>query len=68
MRLLRLFAAIHKMNSDWQTTVALFTVAAAVAWLVVYAIRKRKSPGCGSEECGAVSPEIKRLQAKLKKK
>ena len=56
------------MNSDWQTTVALFTVAAAVAWLVVYAIRKRKSPGCGSEECGAVSPEIKRLQAKLKKK
>ena len=55
------------MSAQIQTIVALVIVAAAVAWLVVSAIRKRKSPGCGNEDCGAVSPEIKRLQAKLKK-
>lgn len=55
------------MTSGIQTISALAIVAAAVAWLVVSAIRKRKTPGCGNENCGAVSPEVKKLQAKLKK-
>lgn len=55
------------MSSQIQTIIALAVVAAAVAWLVVYAIRRRKSPGCGAEDCGAVSPDTKTLLKKLKK-
>ena len=55
------------MSSSAQTWIALFVVAVAAAWLVFRAIAKRKNPGCG-DECGAVSPEIKRLQRQLEKK
>ncbi|HVU18836.1 MAG TPA: FeoB-associated Cys-rich membrane protein [Candidatus Didemnitutus sp.] len=54
------------MSSTIQTVVALAIVAIAVAWLVWSALRKRKQPGCG-DSCGAVSPEVKRLQAHLKR-
>ena len=55
------------MSSFVQTIVALAIVAVAAAWLVYSAVRKRKQSGCGSEGCGAVSPEIKQLQARLKR-
>ena len=55
------------MSATLQTVVALGLVAIAVVWLVWSAIRKRKSSGCGSEGCAAVSPEIKKLRAKLKR-
>jgi hypothetical protein len=54
------------MPPDLQTIAALVVVALAAAWLIVRAVRKRKNPGCGTD-CGAVSPEIRKLQAKLKR-
>jgi hypothetical protein len=54
------------MSSTLQTVIALAVVAIAAA-LLVRSWLKKKSPGCGSEACGAVSPEIKKLQAKLKR-
>lgn len=53
------------MNSSLQTILALALVAIAAAYLVLRALAKRRNPGCGGD-CGAVSPEIKRLQAQLK--
>ena len=55
------------MSATLQTVVALGLVAVAAVWLVWSASRKRKSSDCGSEGCAAVSPEIKKLRAKLKR-
>lgn len=55
------------MPSSLQTLIALGLVAIAVTFLLRSWLRKKKSPGCGSTgECGAISPEVKKLQAKLK--
>lgn len=54
------------MSSDFQTIAALVVVAVTIAWFVARAIGKRKDPGCGSD-CGAVSPAMRKLQAKLKR-
>jgi hypothetical protein len=54
------------MSSILQTLIALALVALAATLLIRSALRKRKQPGCG-DDCGAVSPEIRELQAKLKK-
>ena len=54
------------MSSNLQTIIALALVALAVAYLAWSYFRKGSSPGCGAN-CGAVSPEIKKLQAKLKR-
>jgi hypothetical protein len=53
------------MSSSLQTLLALAVVTVAVVLLVRSFLKKRKSPGCGAD-CGAVSPEIKKLQAKLR--
>jgi len=55
------------MSPQLQTIAALAIVAAAVAWLLWRSFAKRKNSGCGSEGCAAVSPEVKKLQAKLKR-
>jgi hypothetical protein len=55
------------MSSSWQTIVALAIVALAAAWLVRSAVRKSRTPGCGSEGCGAISPDARTLLRKLKK-
>lgn len=55
------------MSSSLQTIIALAIVALAATLLLRSWFAKRKSPGCGSENCSAVSPEIKKLQAKLRK-
>ena len=54
------------MSSSLQTIIALALVALAAALLLRSWFGKKKSSGCGSESCGAVSTEIKKLQAKLK--
>jgi hypothetical protein len=54
------------MSSSFQTFVALAVVALALAYLLYSWLGKRKQSGCGSEGCNAVSPEVKKLQAKLK--
>ena len=53
------------MSPSLQTVVALAIVALAAALLIRSAFRKRRNPGCG-DNCGAVSPEVKKLQARLK--
>jgi hypothetical protein len=55
------------MNPNLQTILALAVVAVAAALLLRSWLGKKKSPGCGGGGCGAVSPEIKKLQAKLKR-
>ena len=54
------------MSSTLQTIIALAIVAVATALLVRSWLKKRKNPGCG-DSCGAVSPEIKELQSRLKR-
>jgi hypothetical protein len=54
------------MSASLQTILALALVAAAAALLLRATLRRRKNPGCGGA-CGAVSPEIKKLQAKLRR-
>lgn len=55
------------MSSSLQTIIALVIVAVAAALLLRSWFGKKKSSGCGSEGCSEVSPEIKKLQAKLKR-
>ncbi len=54
------------MSPTLQTILTLVIVALAAALLLRSWFGKKKSPGCGGD-CGAVSPEIKQLQAKLKR-
>jgi hypothetical protein len=53
------------MTPEVQSVLALVAVGIAAVWLVRRAFRK-KSGGCGGGDCGAVSPEVKKLQVKLK--
>jgi len=55
------------MSSSIQTIIALAIVASAAALLLRAWFGRKKSSGCGGGECGAVSPEMKKLQAQLKK-
>jgi hypothetical protein len=55
------------MSSSLQTILALVVVALAAAWLLRGWFGKKKSSGCSSESCSAVSPEVKKLQARLKR-
>jgi hypothetical protein len=56
------------MSSSLQTLIALALVALAAAFLLRFWLRKKKTTGCGSTgACGAISPEVKQLQAKLRK-
>ncbi len=54
------------MSAPLQTLIALAIVAVAVTLLIRSVLKKRRQPGCG-DNCGAVSPEVKKLQAKLKR-
>jgi len=54
------------MSAAVQTVIALIIVAVAAGLLVRFWLKGRKNPGCGAD-CGAVSPEIKKLQARLKR-
>ncbi len=54
------------MSSQLQSILALVVVAVAATWLVARALAKRGKGSCG-DDCGAISPEIKKLQAHLKK-
>ena len=55
------------MSAQFQTISALALVALAATLLVRSFLKKRKQAGCGAD-CGAVSPEIKKLQARLHQK
>jgi hypothetical protein len=56
------------MSPDFQTIAALTIVGITVVLLVRSLVRKKKNPGCSSGgACGAVSPEIRKLQRKIRK-
>jgi len=55
------------MTPEVQTLIALSVVALVAVWLVRRAFRKDRSHGCGGGACGAVSPEVRKLQAGLKR-
>jgi hypothetical protein len=55
------------VNSTLQTIVALAVALLAVGYLLRAWFGPKKKSGCGSAgACGAVSPEVKKLQARLK--
>ena len=53
------------MSSSLQTFLAFGFVALAAAFLLRSWFSKKKKSGCGGA-CGAVNPEVKKLQARLK--
>ena len=56
------------MSASTQTILALAIVALTVVLLVRSAVKKRHKPGCGcGDACSAVTPEVKKLQAHLKR-
>lgn len=61
------FVVNPPMSSSLQTIIALAIVIIAATLLVRSWLKKGKHPGCSSEGCGAVSPEVKKLQARLKR-
>ena len=54
------------MSAPVQTLLALGIVAVAAALLVWHFFFRKKQPGCGGQ-CDAISPEIRKLQARLKR-
>jgi hypothetical protein len=55
------------MTPAQQTIAALIIVALAAGWLFWRALSGRGAGGCGSDECRAISPELKKLQRRLKR-
>ena len=53
------------MSPALQSIFALAIVALAATWLVRRSLAKKKNCGCG-DDCGAVSPELRKLQARIK--
>jgi hypothetical protein len=54
------------MTPGQQSIAALAIVALAAGWLLWRAWISRGASGCGGGECHAISPEVKKLQARLK--
>ncbi len=54
------------MSFSIQTLIALGLVALALAFLLRSWFGKKKISGCDSAGCSAVSPEVKKLQKRLK--
>jgi hypothetical protein len=52
------------MSSTLQTLIALAVVVIAATFLLRSWFGNQKTPGCGGN-CGAVSPEVKKLQQRL---
>ncbi|HLP24287.1 MAG TPA: hypothetical protein VK477_01325 [Acidobacteriota bacterium] len=56
------------MSSSLQTLIVAGIALLAVAYLLWTWFGPKKKSGCGSSgACGAISPEVKQLQARLKK-
>lgn len=56
------------LTPELQSVLALAIVALAITYLVWRAVAKRRGSSCGSGECGALSADVKKLQAHLKKR
>jgi len=53
------------MNASVQTILALAVVAVAAALLLWHFFIRKKPPGCAGN-CGAVSPEVRKLRDQLR--
>lgn len=56
------------MSSSLQTLIALGIVLVTMGLLLFSIFRKKSSSSCAGSGCSAVSPEVKKLQEKLKKR
>jgi hypothetical protein len=56
------------MSSDFQTVAALVVVAVTMVALLWRAVAKRRRGSCGGGECGAISPDVRKLHAQLKRR
>lgn len=55
------------MSSSLQTLIAVALVLLASAYLLRSWFGRKKKSGCGSAgDCGAISPDVKKLQSRLK--
>lgn len=64
---LSVFRGFFEMSSFLQTLIVAGIALLAVAYLLWTWFGPKKKPGCGSAgDCGAISPEVKKLQARLK--
>jgi hypothetical protein len=55
------------MTPGQQSIVALAIVALAAGWLLWRLFSRRSPRGCGNPECHALTPEMKKFQATLKR-
>lgn len=55
------------MSPNLQTVLALAVVAAVIGAFAYRAFRRRSRAGCGSEGCSAVSGDVRKLQAHLRR-
>jgi hypothetical protein len=55
------------MSPQLQTAAALAIVAITATWLVFRTLAKKRNSSCGGGDCGAISPEVRKLQARLKR-
>ncbi|WP_156469296.1 hypothetical protein [Cephaloticoccus primus] len=55
-------------SPELQTVLALLVVAAAAAWLLWRVFSKSGGGGCASGECASLSPDVKALQRRLKRR
>jgi len=54
-------------SPELQTLLALLVVAAAAAWLL-WRVFSKNGGGCARGECAALSPDVKALQRRLKRR
>jgi len=61
------FVVNQTMSSELQTIIALALVCLAAAWLLRGWFGRRKNSSSCAGSCGAVSGEVKKLRARLKR-
>lgn len=55
------------MSAEIQSILALAVVALTACWLVRRALRHDPNRGCGGGSCPALSPEVKKLRARVRR-
>jgi len=56
------------MSAELQTLLSLLVVLVAAVWLLCRAFGKNAKGGCASGECAALSPSIKKLKRKVRRR
>jgi len=56
------------MSAELQTLLSLLVVALAAVWLLRRTFGKNAKGGCASGECVALSPSVKKLKRKVRRR